>query len=266
MKTGMQEMAQVAEKLRARIAANYPGATSMPARPQPRCALCDDRQLLRLPEDHPDAGRLIPCPRCAPKSTRSIYGLTVAEQDYTWGNIAPYPLTMTSRDKTITTTAKRMADRLSEILVTPGQYIFISGGYGLGKTRLLKTAIAETLRAGKQAQYSNLADILADIRDAFDSSDPRDSALARYRRWVELPMLAIDEIDKIQSTEWARDRLFHLLNSRYEAAMSGETSTLLASNIAAREIDPAFASRINDGRALSILLSGADVRPAMERK
>lgn len=266
MRTGLQDIRTAAEALKARMAAQGLSATP-PEAPAPKCATCQDRGVVGLPPDDPDYGRLMPCPHCAPKSTRSIYGLTLAEQAYTWSTLKPLPVTIASRGSVAHTTADRVGGRIAAHLAgNPGAFIFLYGPFGLGKSRLIKTAVAEALRSGIRAHYANMADILEDIKDAYDATDPRDSARARCQRWRELPFLAMDELDKVYATDWAKAEMFRLFNARYDAAMDGIAATIMASNQPPEVTSEALASRAHDGRALFIELSGRDIRPSMERE
>jgi len=90
--------------------------------------------------------------------------------------------------------------------------VFMYGGYGQGKSLVLKIAVAAALNEGKRAAYANLAGVLDDIRTAYDERENKMTELVRRMEWwTSLDVLAIDELDKVGQTEWARERIFQLI-------------------------------------------------------
>ena len=55
------------------------------------------------------------------------------------------------------------------------------GTYGSGKTTILKTAIAEILKGGKQAAYVSMSEILDDLREGFNYTDRTQNETARLK-------------------------------------------------------------------------------------
>ncbi len=245
------------------------GASPMPKRAQicPNCEICGGSGWIRadVPIDHELFGKLLPCPRRENGNGFMPSGLRVREEaELSWHSVKPFELSIATNNKTRQMTADKVFLGIAAwIKEKPGTFIFAYGGYGLAKTLLLKTAVAEAIRAGRVAQYVQFSEIIDDIKAGFDSSDPRESSQAKVRRWSTLPFLAIDELDKINLTDWASERLFKLVDARYDAAMYGGSVTLIASNKRPEAISPALASRVHDGRALYLEITGRDARPAM---
>lgn len=109
--------------------------------------------------------------------------------------------------------------RAGELLgLTPAPVGFVSfyGGFGTGKTMVLKALVNGFRLAGIPAVYTTMADILAEARSMF--SDPsQDAAEALIRRYRHHRALAIDEIDRINPTGWAQETTFRLMDARYQA-------------------------------------------------
>lgn len=152
-------------------------------------------------------------------------------------------------------------------------FVFLYGSAGVGKSRLLKTAVAEQLRLGRWALYIQLADLLENLKQGFDHKDGkanagggRERGYERIETYLEHPFLAVDEVDKVQDTDWSAGILFRLVDARYEAAVHGGGATLLAGNLGPDMLGGALESRLLDGRCLTIQLRGEDARQKMGRK
>ena len=111
--------------------------------------------------------------------------------------------------------AKKRAGELLALTPNPAGFVTFYGGFGAGKTMLLKALVNGYRLAGIPAVYTTLADILAEARSSF--GDPtQDAAEKLIRRYRHHRALAIDEIDRINLTGWAQETAFRLLDSRYQ--------------------------------------------------
>ncbi len=144
-------------------------------------------------------------------------------------------------------------------------WVFLYGGFGVGKTFILKIAIAEMIRSGSEASYVRMAEILDHLRDSFDDG-VQERETKRLKFWSKLPILAIDEFDRIRNTEYGSERRFVLMDRRYEDAIRGSTITILASNSDPSKLPGYLYDRIRDGRFRIIHLSGESFRPGISMK
>lgn len=140
--------------------------------------------------------------------------------------------------------------------------VLLIGAFGQGKTLVGKILVAEALRRGWTAAYANMARILDDIRLAFDSQEMKSTELLRKMEWWNsLRVLFIDELDKMNRTDWAQERMFELLDRRYTRAVREEALTVVATNSPAGELDGYLRSRLSDNRLGPIVeLQGVDGR------
>jgi chromosomal replication initiation ATPase DnaA len=77
-----------------------------------------------------------------------------------------------------------------------------------------------------------------------------------------LPVLCIEEVDRVNLTGWARETLHRLLDARYNQRR--ELLTVLASNLAPEQLPADFgylASRMRGGQVVEV--AGLDMRPAI---
>jgi hypothetical protein len=241
------------------------------------CEICGGSGWVRWdrPRTDPRYGKLDPCPS-RPADQRHVLlqnGLYMDEQDaLAWEIVKPTELEsliVRTGDKSLTPqplTAKRAAEGIAKFIDSQGWgMVYLYGPYGHAKSLILKIAIAEAARTGKDAHYTNMIEILDNIRDAYDERrTPRESAVERLARWMDVPILAIDEFEKFPGTSWERARAFQLIDRRNSAGFVTRGSlTLIASNKRPEDIDGAIASRVHDGRNLYVEMIGKDARPAM---
>jgi DNA replication protein DnaC len=143
--------------------------------------------------------------------------------------------------------------------------VFLWGSYGQAKTLTGKVLVATAHREGKRAAYANVASVLDDIRLAFDEREAKTTELLRRMEyWTSREVLFLDELDKCNSTEWAQERLFQLLDQRYTRAIREEALTVIASNSSTASLDGYLKSRLADRRLGPVVyLNGTDGRQAM---
>lgn len=225
----------------------------------PDCPICGGNGFCRreLPIDHPEFGKAIPCPnmyQAQIKNEANRYGLLPDEiEKLNWG------LLLDIND------CPGIAYQIKSVLDSKkGGFVYLWGEHGLAKTMLLKISVAYALRdLRKKAAYTNMVNILDEIKAAYDTSNPSEESIRRLDWWSHIDILAIDEFDRINETEWAKERRFRLMDTRYTSGFRGETTTLIASNRSPNNQEGYLRSRIKDGRFQVIFMKGEDARPGM---
>ena len=93
--------------------------------------------------------------------------------------------------------------------------LLVVGPVGVGKTHLAVAVLAELVDTmGVRGVFCDFTDLLARIQATFSrgSDESEDEILATYR---EADLLVLDELGARRPTDWARDVLYGLLNTRY---------------------------------------------------
>lgn len=199
-------------------------------------------------------GKLRPCGNADPALLHpgARYGLTDEERALTWSAVKPLNNTQAA------------AAAVRRVLTRGAGWVYLWGPPGLGKTLILKIAVAELLRGRRAAGYVRMPEIFDHLRAAFDLKNASEEAQRRLDFWADLPFLAIDEFGRERSSEYTKERRFVLMDRRYESALRGRSITLIASNDDPSELDDYLWDRIRNGRFEVIRVEGESVRPGEE--
>ncbi|MYG90511.1 MAG: AAA domain-containing protein, partial [Chloroflexi bacterium] len=107
--------------------------------------------------------------------------------------------------------ACRFADATDD---DPG-WLLLTGASGSGRTRLSAELANRRIADGRPALYFVAADLLDRLRSAMNAPSGGDFSYALLFEHVrDAPFLILDDLDCISPTDWAREKLFQLLNHR----------------------------------------------------
>ncbi|NMC28708.1 MAG: ATP-binding protein [Pelolinea sp.] len=130
-------------------------------------------------------------------------------------------------------TAKNFAAR-------PNGWLFLTGKFGCGKTHLAAAIANEVIQNGTHTLFLTVPDLLDWLRYAFSGEDA--SFEERFSEIRDVPFLVLDDLGTQNSTPWAEEKLFQIINHRYVNRLH----TVITSNLDIAEIDERISSRIND--------------------
>ncbi|MCX6023434.1 MAG: ATP-binding protein [Chloroflexi bacterium] len=124
----------------------------------------------------------------------------------------------------------------------PQGWLTLGGLAGAGKTHLAAAIGHHVRRAGVPALFAVVADLLDHLRAAYDPSSPAgyDEVFEQVRR---APLLVLDDLGAAAPTAWSQEKLFQLLNFRYNALLPTVITYHLDTE---KAIDRRLMSRIAD--------------------
>jgi len=129
-----------------------------------------------------------------------------------------------------------------EFARSPEGWLIFQGINGCGKTHLA-AAIANSRRTqGKPVYFVVVPDLLDHLRSTF-SPDSRISYDEFSEKLKEVPLLILDDFGEQSATPWAQEKLYQLINYRYNARLPMVVTTCLSleeieTRISSRMVDP----------------------------
>lgn len=197
-----------------------------------------------VPVSHPDFGKLLRCPD-------SFHGEVRAQRLQQVSQLGPEDVKRRLTDIRRNQGNAAMLDAAQELISRGYGWLYIWGGPGNAKSEVLKAIVNQLNEAGRApAIYSTLGNILDYIRQTFSKNGSviSEDFLTRFERLKNAPVLAIDEMDKPNESDWMMDFRFHFLDARYMSAINRQTVTVFAGNKNPVGMGDVLYDRISDGR------------------
>ncbi len=220
------------------------------------CPLCKGIGFVRVnvPVGHPDFGKLIPCTcRLAEIAQeragrlRALSNLNVLSR-MTFETFEPEGRGIPPEQGANLRWAYEEARSFAE---NPEGWLVLTGGYGCGKTHLSAAIANVCVQRGQPVLFVTVPDLLDHLRAAYAPTSPAGYG-ARFEEVRDAPVLILDDMGTESSTAWAQEKLFQIINYRYNARLP----TVITTNHELEEIPLRLRSRLADPdltRIISIL-------------
>lgn len=182
----------------------------------PDCKVCGGAGYLRVarPLTDPDFGRVEPC-----QCQREQHQSRVAQRLLRLSNLGPLAeLRIGDGDQSTPSiaTACQFADESDD----QHGWLLLTGAAGSGRTQLCAELANRRISAGRPALYFVAADLLDRLRAAMNAPAAGDLSFALLFEHVrDAPFLVLDDLDCVSPTDWAREKLFQLLNHRRNSGL-----------------------------------------------
>jgi DNA replication protein DnaC len=153
-----------------------------------------------------------------------------------------------------------------EFARSPEGWLIFQGVNGCGKTHLAAAIANYRLAQGKPVLFVVVPDLLDHLRSTF-SPDSKISYDEFSEKLKETPLLILDDFGEQSATPWAQEKLYQLMNYRYNARLPMVVTTCLSLD----EIETRISSRMVDPRiSLVFNITAPDyrgnVKPAGQTK
>ena len=211
----------------------------------PNCPICHGIGFVRrdLPIDDPDFGKMEICV-CRLEKMKKLK----EEHLYNISNIEFFSSMTFDTFNIHGRTNEKDANKSLEVAFQsaksfaahPNGWLFLTGKFGCGKTHLAAAIANEILKNGTRTLFLTVPDLLDWLRYAFSGKDT--TFEERFSEIREVPFLVLDDLGTQNSTPWAEEKLFQIINHRYV----NHLPTVITSNLDIAEIDERISSRIND--------------------
>jgi len=127
---------------------------------------------------------------------------------------------------------------------TEGWLLFI-GVTGCGKTHLSAAIVNYRYQAHQTALFVVVPDFLDHLRSAF-SPDSKLSYDQVFERVKKAPLLVLDDFGEQSTTPWAREKLYQVINYRYNARLSTVVTTRFSMEEILEQVESSIGSRLSD--------------------
>ena len=219
------------------------------------CPICGGVGWLRLdvPVDHPNFGKLWPC-RCYSKRKEELLRKELEELS----NMSHLrQKTFDNFDPSVHPSAATAFEATKQYAENPHGWIMLCGPCGSGKTHLAAAIVNYSISV---RQSNSLFMIVPDLLDYLRETFNPKSDITYDERFLmirEVPLLVLDDLGTENATSWAREKLYQLINHRYNSEMP----TVITTNQPPEAIDDRIRSRLSDTRlVMHIVLDAPDYR------
>jgi len=218
-----------------------------PVDAEPECELCRDSGFIcyDVHRDHPDFGKVFACSCRADE--------LVAERRAKLERVSNLgPLTRLSFENLIAdgrnpeTAEHRHRFRMAvqearDFAANPQGWLILVGPPGCGKTHLAAAIANSRIAEGESAFFVVVPDLLDHLRATYSpSSEVSYDELFENVRTASL--LVLDDLGTQSSTPWAMEKLYQLLNARY----NNRLATVVTTNHTLEDVDERLRVRLTD--------------------
>jgi len=213
---------------------------------QAGCPVCRGLGYLRadVPLDHPDFGKLVPCPcrltERAQKRVESLRALSDLDimSEMTFETFIPEGHGLSPDKQTNLRWAYEEAHGFAQ---NPNGWLILKGGYGCGKTHLAAAIANACVEQGQPVLFVTVPDLLDHLRATFSPASATGYD-ARFEQVRKAPLLILDDLGTESRTPWAQEKLFQIFNYRYNARLP----TVITTNHELEDIPLRLRSRLVD--------------------
>jgi len=197
-----------------------------------------------VPVGHPDFGKAVPCQcKLAELQERRLRDLRKASNlgllsNLTFETFVPdgYGL-----NKELSANLRAAYEAAKAYAADPQGWLVLRGKYGCGKTHLAAAIANYHIALGQPVLFVVVPDLLDYLRATFSPYSPV-SFDERFDSVRTAPLLILDDLGTQSATPWAREKLFQILNYRYNAKLP----TVITTNQSPEEIELRLRSRLTD--------------------
>lgn len=233
-----------------------------PDYPDQPCPICKGIGVIKyaVPAEHPRFGKMFRCPNRPvvvdaerQEKLRRLSNLDAFDNKTfdSYETDIPYYNEKQQQALRVALEAARSFARNME-----GGWLLLEGTYGTGKTHLAAAIGNERLKFGDNVMFVTTPDLLDHLRNTYN---PRAEMTydELFDKMRNATLLILDDLGVENPSEWAKEKLFQLLNHRY----SHQRPTVITTNVDLDSLDPRIRSRLLDLNVIRrIVIDAPDYR------
>jgi DNA replication protein DnaC len=127
----------------------------------------------------------------------------------------------------------------------PDGWLLFLGETGCGKTHLAAAIVNYRFEAGQPALFVVVPEFLDHLRSTF-SPDSKVSYDTLFESVKGAPLLVLDDFGEVSATPWAREKLYQVLNYRYNGRLPTVITTRFSLDEIVEQFDRSVSSRLAD--------------------
>lgn len=202
------------------------------------CDRCKDAGWVRrdVPIGHPSFGRLVACDCTRRRQTER------EQEKHRLSNLEGLAPRFSFDNFELVDGTEEAFQAAYDYALEPDGWLYLHGRCGVGKTHLAVAVAVEVHRRKQSAVFAVVPDLLDHLRATFDPKQgvAYDERFDAYRGTF---LLVLDDLGTENTTPWAREKLYQLINHRYNERLP----TIVTSNDDhLKTIDERILSRLLD--------------------
>lgn len=119
---------------------------------------------------------------------------------------------LNTRNEKVFNNLKNYSERLVNCIEKKG--LILVGNNGVGKTHIACSIANKLIENGIPVIYGTLINLLAELRNSYDT-DNNISEMEIIKLYENVALLIIDDLGKEKPTDWVLEKLFLIVNNRY---------------------------------------------------
>ena len=132
---------------------------------------------------------------------------------------------------------------------TPSGWLTIHGPSGSGKTHIAAAIANRRIAAGDPAYFTVVPDLLDALRASYDSTAGEEGFDLTFEQVRNAPFLVLDDLDAISGTPWAKEKLFQVVNHRFNM----ELPTVFTCSVSPAQLEERLATRLSNASTGTVL-------------
>lgn len=97
---------------------------------------------------------------------------------------------------------------------TKGRGIILAGSVGTGKTHLTAAIVNDLVQIGIDCIFGNITTLLGRLKNSYNGDGDNEAEI--MGKYCNCALLVIDDLGKEKTTEWVQEKLYAIINHRYE--------------------------------------------------